>query len=449
MSVLANQLAADPPVVRVSGLNKTFWLNEGTAGRLVRLTAGRALGGRALHALSDVSFDLRAGEAVGLLGRNGSGKSTLLSIITGTVPPTDGCVERRGSVASLLELGIGFQPERTGRENALVAMAMNGLSRERSESLLDEIAAFADIGQFFDMPVRTYSTGMFVRLAFAAQSVLEPDIWIVDEALSVGDFGFRQRALTWLRRFVERGGGLLLATHDTSMVDAFCSRALVLDAGRLVHDGPVPAASLVYISRYSQPGVRGTDADWPSAPSQSSDTLDAASFIRTAYRRPPGSDYLDRHVELLGVRIENSAGESTTEFASGDTLRVRCAFRVHDDRPHVTATVHLRTEAGLLVWAAGAVNARVLLRVESGGTYLTAVDVVLNLQPGRYSVSVGLATANLDTNARTAEFHDFFRDLTTIELLGPPSSEGVAFLPHLHPPAREVHADEPRAAAQV
>ncbi|HEY5551031.1 MAG TPA: ABC transporter ATP-binding protein, partial [Opitutaceae bacterium] len=188
-------------------------------------------------ALNEISFKVRRGEAVGIIGRNGSGKSTLLQVIAGTLQPTSGNVKVRGRVAALLELGSGFNPEFTGRENVFLNGAVLGLTHEEIEKRFDAIAAFANIGEFIEQPVRTYSSGMVVRLAFAVAAHVEPDILIVDEALSVGDARFQLKCARTIDRFLEEGVTLLFVSHDLSMVKRLCSQAILLEKGRIIHSG--------------------------------------------------------------------------------------------------------------------------------------------------------------------------------------------------------------------
>ncbi len=201
---------------------------------------------REFWALKDVSFEVKKGEAVGIIGRNGGGKSTLLQIITGTLDATSGTVSAHGRIAALLELGAGFNPEFTGRENVFLNGALLGLSREEIESKFDEIAAFADIGVYIEQPVKTYSSGMFVRLAFSVQAHLQADILIVDEALAVGDFFFQQKCARFMREKLSNSTKLLV-THDMHAVHNFCSRVLVMQEGRLVFDGNVREGTELYL----------------------------------------------------------------------------------------------------------------------------------------------------------------------------------------------------------
>lgn len=186
---------------------------------------------REFKALDNISFEVKRGEAVGIIGRNGAGKSTLLQLICGTLTPTSGTVEVNGRVAALLELGSGFNPDFTGRENVYLNASVLGLTREETDAKFDEIAAFADIGDYIDQSTKTYSTGMLMRLAFAVNTCVDPDILIVDEALSVGDAPFQSKCFKRLRNLIEKGTTILFVSHDIATVRSICSRALWLKQG--------------------------------------------------------------------------------------------------------------------------------------------------------------------------------------------------------------------------
>lgn len=192
---------------------------------------------QAVDALRDVSFNIGEGESLGIIGLNGSGKSTLLQIIAGTLQPSSGSVETKGRVAALLELGSGFDPEFTGRENIYINASILGLTRREIDERYAAIVAFADIGDFIERPVKTYSSGMMVRLAFAVQVHVDPDVLIVDEALSVGDARFQAKALNKIEEILKRGTTLLFVGHDLSAVRAFCNQAMLLDKGRVIKAG--------------------------------------------------------------------------------------------------------------------------------------------------------------------------------------------------------------------
>lgn len=205
----------------------------------------RARRGHPFWALRDVSFEVAPGDSMGIVGVNGAGKSTLLKILTGTTMPTEGSFDVRGRVSSLLELGTGFHPEFTGRQNIQFNGKMAGLSDEDLAGKFDEILAFSELGEFIDQPVRTYSSGMALRLGFALASSVDPEVMLIDEALAVGDLHFQQKCLRRIRKFQERGVSILFVSHDPALIKNFCTEAILLDAGRMVDRGK-PDAVLDY-----------------------------------------------------------------------------------------------------------------------------------------------------------------------------------------------------------
>ena len=246
--------------IRVSNLSKCYQIYDRPQDRLKQSVVPRLqrlIGQiprtyfREFWALKGVSFEVKKGETVGIVGRNGSGKSTLLQMIAGTLAPTMGTVETNGRTAALLELGAGFNPEFTGRENIYMNAAVLGLSAKEVAEQFENITAFADIGTFIEQPLKVYSSGMMVRLAFAISVCVKPEILIVDEALSVGDFFFQQQCAERMRKLLAEGVTILFASHDISSVKALCDRALVLRDGRLVFDGDQKEGIFYYL-RYGQ-----------------------------------------------------------------------------------------------------------------------------------------------------------------------------------------------------
>ena len=219
--------------IKVESLSKCYQIYDKPRDRLMQmLMRGRKQYFREFWALHDVSFELKRGETVGIIGLNGSGKSTLLQMICGTLNPTSGSVTTHGRVAALLELGAGFNPEFTGRENVYLAASLYGLTTKEVDERFEAITDFADIGDFVDQPVKTYSSGMFVRLAFAVIAHVDADILVVDEALSVGDAYFVQKCMRFLRKFMEHGT-LLFCSHDTGAIVNLCSKAILLNKGQV------------------------------------------------------------------------------------------------------------------------------------------------------------------------------------------------------------------------
>ncbi len=219
--------------IKVDNLSKCYQIYNKPRDRLWQMMArGHKKFYREFWALNNVKFEIKKGETVGIIGRNGSGKSTLLQLICGTLNPSSGSIQVNGRVAALLELGAGFNPEFTGKENVYLSASLYGLTHKEIEDRFDQIIEFADIGQFIDQPVKTYSSGMFVRLAFAVIAHVDADILVVDEALSVGDAYFVQKCMRFLRDFMQKGT-LLFCSHDTSAVVNLCSSAILLNQGRL------------------------------------------------------------------------------------------------------------------------------------------------------------------------------------------------------------------------
>lgn len=224
--------------IKVENLTKDYKLYPTRVDRLKEaLSPIRRKYHHDFHALHDVSFEIKKGETVGIIGRNGSGKSTLLKIITGVLTPTSGNVTVNGRISALLELGAGFNPELTGMENVYFNCMLKGYSREEVDSKLDAILSFADIGEFIEQPVKTYSSGMFIRLAFAVEAYVDPDIFIVDEALAVGDEAFQRKCFARIHAIQEKGATILFVSHSPSMIVDLCSRAILFDQGELLVAG--------------------------------------------------------------------------------------------------------------------------------------------------------------------------------------------------------------------
>ena len=246
--------------IRVEGLSKRYWLHghgPGTFQQALGQTFGALSRGRPFWALRDVSFRVEAAEAVAIIGANGAGKSTLLRMICGLGRPTEGVARVDGRVAALLELGAGFHPQLSGRENLYVSAIVSGMRRVEVDARFAEIVAFAGVEQFIDEPLRTYSSGMKLRLAFAVAIHVDPAVLIIDEALAVGDAEFQERCLERIEEFHRRRRTLLVVSHDMDLVRRFCGRGLLLQHGRVIADGPVDTIASQY---------QAGDAELPDQP---------------------------------------------------------------------------------------------------------------------------------------------------------------------------------------
>jgi lipopolysaccharide transport system ATP-binding protein len=274
-------------VIKVESLSKRFEIFSKPSDRLKQMIVPRlkrAAGMpapqyfREFWAVKDISFTVKRGETVGIIGRNGSGKSTLLQMICGTLTPTSGSIQTNGRVAALLELGSGFNPEFTGRENVFLNASLYGLSNEETAKRFDEISRFADIGDFIDQPVKIYSSGMMVRLAFAVIAHVDADILVVDEALSVGDAVFTQKCMRFIRSF-QKKGTLLFVSHDTAAVQNLCESAIWLNQGVVRKIGTSKAVSEAYL-KYSMQEIYGTEAKLDSVGIEATVSSDSAVHPR-------------------------------------------------------------------------------------------------------------------------------------------------------------------------
>ena len=316
----------------VSNVSKQYRIYDRPGDRLKEtLTRGRWKAHREFWALRDISFELEEGTTTGIVGANGCGKSTLLQIIAGTLEPTHGEVSYEGRVAALLELGAGFNTEFTGLENVRLSAALYGFSRKETQALLPEIERFAEIGDFIHQPVKTYSSGMYVRLAFAIAVNVEPRLLLVDEALAVGDATFQHRCLRRIKEMQERGTTILFVSHDLGAVRALCSRALLLNAGELVTDGK-PADVL---NRYQRIIMAREEAY--EAQSQSTTNAHGAATSEDEPGAPLHYTYRhgDGSAEVLSAALLDSALRPIEFVETGEAayLRVRVRFHKETDEP--------------------------------------------------------------------------------------------------------------------
>jgi ABC-type polysaccharide/polyol phosphate transport system ATPase subunit len=307
----------------VDGVSKQYRVYARPGDRLAEsLTRGRLKRHREFWALRDVSFEVEAGTTTGVIGPNGCGKSTLLQIIAGTLEPTTGSVWREGRVAALLELGAGFDPEFTGAENVYMNAALTGLSRRETERLFPEIERFAEIGPFMQQPVKTYSSGMFVRLAFAVASNVEPDVLIIDEALAVGDAVFQHRCLRRIKEIQERGATVLFVSHDAAAVRALCSRAILLGSGRVLDDGP-PSHVLNHYQKIVMEREQAYEEETKADETEGAGEGEAETQpLRYTYRHGDGT------AEIIGAELLDASRRPAGVVESGTplTLRVRARF---------------------------------------------------------------------------------------------------------------------------
>ena len=402
--------------IEVRGVGKSFAIYERPHHRLMQqlFPNARRPWFREFHALRDIDFDVRRGETVGIVGRNGSGKSTLLQIICGTLAPTTGSVEVHGRIAALLELGAGFNPEFTGRENVYLNGTVLGLGRDEIDARFDAIAGFADIGEFVEQPVKTYSSGMYVRLAFAVAVNVTPDILIVDEALSVGDEAFQRKCHARIEAMRQDGATILFVSHSAGLVTQMCSEAILLDAGEQLARGTPKFVvaryqKLIYAPANAVEAIRaGIRAETAVAAGADGAPLatEAAYAIADALddgHFEPGLEphstvrYPSRGARILEPHLRSEAGRVVNVVRCGTTYvyTYRVAFDCACRR--VRCGMLIKTVSGLeLGGAVTAQTADAIDRVEAGAEIEVSFRFRNLLAPGTYFLNAGVLGASDD-----------------------------------------------------
>lgn len=393
--------------IEIKNLSKSYRLYHSPKDRLRELVSvSRQQFHRKFYALKDVSFEVARGETVGIIGQNGSGKSTLLKIICGVVRPTSGHVTVRGRISSLLELGTGFHPEFTGRDNVYMNGALMGLSRGEMDKRFPEIEAFADIGEYIDQAVKTYSSGMYVRLAFAAAINIDPDILVVDEALAVGDMFFQAKSVATMNALVKKGTTLIVVSHDLWAVKRLCSKCVWLDEGRVVDSGPASSVVEKYFAtrvRREQAGIRparaveeGYRPEGPTAASEDGEFQKRASFQRVQNGR----------ARFLNVELLDDAGRRVGPLAYDQRVTLRMAVEVEDDLPSLISGYHIRDRYGTdLVYSDGVMENSCLVAPRKGERYLIDWSFRVALMHETYTVVCVLSCPV--EGQRGVEFCDF------------------------------------------
>lgn len=403
--------------IRISDVSKCYNIYESPMHRLVQSLYPRAarlvggLGARGLAgqlrerrhykefwALKGIDFSVRRGETVGIVGKNGSGKSTLLQMIAGTLAPTSGEIEVNGRIAALLELGSGFNPEFTGLENVQLNAAVLGLSAAELDQRMDAILGFADIGDFVNRPVKTYSSGMVVRLAFAVQAQVDPDVLIVDEALSVGDAKFQSKCFARLDSLKEAGTSILFVSHSTEQIVSHCDRAILLHEGNLHLEGQPKDVVHTYLDLLFGKAKRAPAISAESLPtaSVSVETVDEGTFETRPNYNPYEYRWGDGAAVIEDFRLISSHSTAPSTVQPGDKLKLllRVRFMHEVKRPILGLTV--KTKDGVTVYGTNSelmeFNADVI--GAQGSTATITFDFDCRLGPGDYFLSVGVASHN-------------------------------------------------------
>ena len=397
--------------IRACGLGKRYKRYAAPRHRAFEwLTLGRWPRHQELWALREISFEVAAGEAVGIVGQNGAGKTTLLKLIVGTTQPTEGSFAVNGNVSALLELGMGFHPEFTGRQNALMALRMMGVEESEVLDHLPEITDFSELDGFLEQPLRTYSSGMQMRLGFAVATTRRPDILIVDEALSVGDAYFQHKCIQRIRRFKEAGTTMLFVSHDPAAVKTLCDRALLLDQGVLIREGTAEAVLDYYNALIAQ---REKEA-----------SIEQLSNGSARVRTRSG----DGKVKLTGVRMTDDQGRDSACFTTGEQTFLVCDLEFQQDLNEYTVGVLIRDRLGNEVFGANTTYLEVEpLPSRQGDRVQARFGVRLDLGYGSYSLTVAVHAPA----GHVSENHDWIDNALSFQVIPGDTYRfvGVAHLP--------------------
>ncbi|MBB5346596.1 ABC transporter ATP-binding protein [Desulfoprunum benzoelyticum] len=395
--------------IKVEHLSKCYQIYDKPRDRLLQmLFRGHRQYYREFWALRDVSFEVKRGETVGIIGRNGSGKSTLLQMICNTLNPTSGAVETKGRVAALLELGSGFNPEFTGRENVYMNASVLGLNREEIDARFDKIAAFADIGDFIEQPVKTYSSGMYVRLAFAVIAHVDADILVIDEALSVGDAFFTQKCMRFLRRFME-DGTVLFVSHDTGAVINLCKSAIWLEQGYAKCQGEPKEIAQLYLKKLyeSDQGesslVVDENCDWEKQNVEAHIRDMRLDYINSTNCRndielfkfvPDADGFGKGGGSIISVQFLDTNDSPISWIVGGETIRLAIVCQAHVDLFSPIIGFFVNDKLGQNLFGDNTYNFSINdpLVVFSKTKFKAVFEFVMPILPtGDYSVTVALA----------------------------------------------------------
>ncbi|MFA0113355.1 ABC transporter ATP-binding protein [Vibrio sp. 10N.261.46.E11] len=344
--------------------------------------------------LSDINFSIEPGEAVGVVGINGAGKSTLLKMITGTTRPTVGDVIVEGRIAALLELGMGFHPDFSGRQNVYMAGQLQGLSTEEIDSCFSEIENFADIGDYIDQPVRVYSSGMQVRLAFAVATAIRPDILIVDEALSVGDASFQRKCFRRIEEFQSKGTTLLFVTHDIESMKKICDKGLLLNKGKLSGFGDAKSIAEQYEKELFNI-VHDTDTVEDTETVKEAETIEKVDpeLISNCEIQ-----YGDKRAEIKSLWLENINNKKTNVFDSKSNMKLKYKVEFHEDVENIIFSFLIKTKDGITLLGVDTSDCKVEhQKYKKGDIIEVEFDLKNTFYPDTYYINVGLRDDSEDS----------------------------------------------------
>lgn len=416
-------------VISVRDLTKTYKLYENTKQRILEgLFPFVTQRHQEFNALDKVSFDIHKGEIVGIIGKNGSGKSTLLKIITGVLQGSSGYVDVKGRVSALLELGSGFNPEYTGLENIYMNGTLMGVTREEMSRRVQEIVDFADIGDFINQPVKNYSSGMFVRLAFAVAINVDADILIVDEALAVGDVAFQAKCMAKMSQIMKKGTTILFVTHDMNTVKRLCQKCIYLKKGKKVMEGPAEELADIYL-REVREGMNAENQKVDIVYNENQvqminrEDVDTAQVVKdpnfdkkvAAFREGDGA------VKVIGFELTDMKGNNIKAADFNQKVKLRIALEFMEDKS-VAVSYHIRDDKNLeLLGSSTRVEMNSLLQGKKGEKYLVEFVTKVPLLEGAYNITLVVSEPVILN--RTALFNDYIENVAVFEVLENPKAK--------------------------
>lgn len=376
-------MSSNEVAIEASNLSKVYQIYEQPVDRLKQfLTTGKKKYYREFSALKSIDFNVKRGETVGIIGVNGSGKSTLLQMLTGTLQPTTGSIQVNGRIAALLELGSGFNPEFTGRENVYLNGSILGISKEEMDKRFEEIEMFAEIGDFIDQPVKTYSSGMYVRLAFAVAINVDADILIVDEALAVGDVFFQAKCYKKFDEYKKKGKTIILVTHDLSSVIKYCDNVILLNHGELVGMGN----SKEMVDKYKKILVKTNEVERKSLTS----TQENYNWLNNYNINSSYLDYGNYKSKIIDFGIFDDYEELTTQIDKSTTFSIKMRVKFEENINYPIFAFTIKDIKGTEITGTNTMlESEVIPYVESGEIVEIVFKQSMNLQGGNYLLSLG------------------------------------------------------------
>jgi lipopolysaccharide transport system ATP-binding protein len=368
--------------IQLNHVSKVFDQSRNPIRHLGRLLLSRPPSANAFQAVRDISFTVNQGESIALIGQNGSGKSTTLQLVAGTLTPSSGTIQTQGRIAALLELGSGFNPEFTGRENVFFNARLLGMAPAEIEQQFDTIAEFADIGHYIEQPVKTYSSGMFVRLAFAVATHTNPDILIIDEALSVGDVFFQQKCFRKIRELQRNGATLMFVSHDPGSVQKLCDRAILLESGEIVADGIPRQVLEIYEAKI----LKRMDAEREMAENiaKASASESIKSFVNV------------NDVEILAVEVLDTNDAPIQEITNDRDIQFHIKARFHNAYQDIHFGLRIKNSRGEVIFETNTACMNCEIgNVQANEQIAIKFAFPVHFKPGRYTITMGVSAEHI------------------------------------------------------